>query len=39
MDKKRRLPDGGQAAEGIGVQPWGDKSAGDGGGTLRAVGA
>lgn len=39
MDKKRRLPDGGQAAEEVKVQPWGDKSAGDRGGTLRAVGA
>lgn len=28
MDKKRRLPDGGQAAEEIKVQPCGDKSAG-----------
>lgn len=23
MDKKRRLPDGGQAAEEVKVQPWG----------------
>ena len=39
MDKKRRLPDGGQAAEGIGVQPGGVNPRGIGGGTLRAVGA
>ena len=39
MDKKRRLPDGGQAAEEVKVQPWGGKSLGIGGGTLRAVGA
>lgn len=29
MDKKRRLPDGGQAAEEAKVQPWGGKSTGD----------
>lgn len=40
MDKKRRLPDGGQAAEGIGVQPCGGvNQQGIGGGTLRAEGA
>ena len=39
MDKKRRLPDGGQAAEEVKVQPWGVNQWGIGGGTLRAVGA
>lgn len=40
MDKKRRLPDGGQAAEEVKVQPWGGvNQRGIGGGTLRAVGA
>lgn len=29
----------GQAAEKVKVQPWGGKSTGDRGGTLRAVGA
>ena len=40
MDKKRRLPDGRQAAEEVKVQPWGGQiNGGIGGGTLRAVGA
>ena len=39
MDKKHRLPDGGQAAEEAKVQLWGVNQRGIGGGTLRAVGA
>ena len=39
MDKKHRLPDGGQATEEVKVQPWEVNQRGIGGGTLRAVGA